>query len=308
MGSFIAGWGHCLPDKIMTNFDFEKILETSDSWIVERTGIKKRHIGGTTSELAQTAARNAIKAANATPDVINGLLLATSTPDKLVPPTSPGVLSKLGISGFTLDVNAACAGFVYAIVVADSLMKSGNYNNLIVIGADTLTKITDYSDRTTAVLFGDGAGALLISSDNTTEDFLLGYDLEVDGSLEDLLYCEHGQFIKMQGKEVFRKAVRASLNSAIKVLDSTGVDPKQVYYVPHQANLRIMQAVAERLGIPQEKTISIIDKIGNTSSSSIPIAISMMAEEDKFKNGDLLLLSGFGAGMTFGTALVRWGK
>jgi 3-oxoacyl-[acyl-carrier-protein] synthase-3 len=309
MGTFISGWGHCLPEKVLTNQDFESMLDTSDQWITERTGIKERHVGGTTFELATAAASMALKNANLENDVVNGVILATSTPDKMVPATSPNVLNSLGINqGFAFDLNAACAGFVYGLVVGDSLLRNANYQNIILIGADTLSRITDYSDRTTAVLFGDGAGALVLTKSKDSNDFLLGYDLAADGSLENLLYCNHGGFLKMEGKEVFRKAVRASCDSALRVLEKTNVDPSQIYYIPHQANIRIMQAVGERLKIKPENTISVIDKIGNTSSSSIPIALSIMAEKNFFKDGDLLLLSGFGAGMTFATALIRWGR
>ena len=304
-GTSIAGWGTSLPDKIVTNFDLEKILDTNNDWIVERTGIRERRLGGTTESLATAATIKALKTADLDLDSYGGLILATTTPDKTTPGTSALIHKNLGISGFAFDINAACAGFIYSFVVAHQMVKSLN-RPIVVVGADTLSRITDMTDRSTAILLADGAGALVIAPSNE-EDCLLGYDLQVDGNLEDILYCDLGGYLKMNGKEVFKRAIRAAEKSTNKVVEEAGYSMSDIdLLVPHQANKRIMDALSERLGIPAQKCASVIERTGNTSSASVPLALIDSIESDSLKPGSLILMTGFGAGMTWGSALVRW--
>jgi 3-oxoacyl-[acyl-carrier-protein] synthase-3 len=304
MGARITGFGSALPERIVTNADFEKYLDTSDEWITSRTGIRERRFGGTTTSLAVEAGRNAITSAGLTPADIDFVILSTTTPDQTVPATSAEVTFQLGTSGAGMDINAACAGYVYALVTARGLIEMG-YHRILVIGADTLSKITDQHDRSTAVLFADGAGAVVLES-SEAETFL-GWDLGVDGSARPILYCDHGGYMYMEGQEVFKRAVRAMLESAQRALKQAGVTGDDVgLLVPHQANLRIIQAANERLGIPLERTALVLDKTGNTSSGSIPLALADAAGAGRLADGDLVLFTGFGAGMTWASALVRW--
>jgi 3-oxoacyl-[acyl-carrier-protein] synthase-3 len=306
MGTAITGWGSALPEKVITNDDFAARLDTSDEWIVERTGIRERHMGGSTSGLAIEAGQTALARAGVEPAAIDMLLLATTTPDKRVPATSSFVHHQLGLSGGAFDVNAACAGFVYALVSADALCRLGN-RRALVVGSDTLSTITDLEDRSTAVLFGDGAGAVVLEP-GAPDELVVASDLGVDGSAVPLLYAEHGGFLKMDGREVYRRAVRAELNSITKVLDTAGITPKDLaLFVPHQANLRIIEGVNQRIGISMEQTAVIVDRTGNTSAASIPLALCEAADQGRIHEGDLVLLSGFGAGMTWASAIVRWG-
>ncbi|MCI2974948.1 MAG: ketoacyl-ACP synthase III [Ferrimicrobium sp.] len=304
MGARITGFGSALPERIVTNAEFEKYLDTSDEWITSRTGIRERRFGGTTTSLAVEAGRNAITSAGLTPADIDFVILSTTTPDQTVPATSAEVTFQLGTSGAGMDINAACAGYVYALVTARGLIEMG-YHRILVIGADTLSKITDQHDRSTAVLFADGAGAVVLES-SEAETFL-GWDLGVDGSARPILYCDHGGYMYMEGQEVFKRAVRAMLESAQRALKQAGVTGDDVgLLVPHQANLRIIQAANERLGIPLERTALVLDKTGNTSSGSIPLALADAAGAGRLADGDLVLFTGFGAGMTWASALVRW--
>jgi 3-oxoacyl-[acyl-carrier-protein] synthase-3 len=304
MGARITGFGSALPERIVTNAEFEKYLDTSDEWIASRTGIRERRFGGTTTSLAVEAGRNAIASAGLTPADIDFVILSTTTPDQTVPATSAEVTFQLGTSGAGMDINAACAGYVYALVTARGLIEMG-YHRILVIGADTLSKITDQHDRSTAVLFADGAGAVVLES-SEAETFL-GWDLGVDGSARPILYCDHGGYMYMEGQEVFKRAVRAMLESAQRALKQAGVTGDDVgLLVPHQANLRIIQAANERLGIPLERTALVLDKTGNTSSGSIPLALADAAGAGRLAHGDLVLFTGFGAGMTWASALVRW--
>jgi len=305
-GAAITGWAAALPDTVVTNADFEARLDTSDAWIVERTGIRERRFGGTTSGLAVEAGRAALKQAGVEASDVDLLILSTTTPDKKVPATSSAVHAELGCRGAAFDLNAACAGFVYALVAAVSMFQAG-FQRALVIGSDTLSRITDQEDRGTAVLFADGAGAVVVEAVPGRE-LVLAHDLGLDGSLTTILYCDHGEFIKMEGKEVFRRAVRASVDSALDVLGAAGATADDVaLFVPHQANQRIIDAVAGRLGIPPERWAIVLDRIGNTSSGSVPIAVAEAADEGRLHDGDLVLLSGFGAGMTWASALIRWG-
>ncbi|MDA8117560.1 MAG: ketoacyl-ACP synthase III [Actinomycetota bacterium] len=305
LGSKITGWGAALPGTVITNEDFEKRLDTSDAWITERTGIKERRVGGTTASLSIEAAQKAIAAAGLTPADIGMLVLSTTTPDQTVPATSATVQAELGLTCGAFDVNAACAGFVYALVVGHSMILSG-VEHVLVIGADTLSRITDMEDRSTAVLFADGAGAVVLS--RTEENNFLSWDLGVDGTLVPILYCDHGGYLRMEGREVFKRAVLAMVSSAQAALERAGITTDDVaLVVPHQANIRIIEAANNRLGIPMERTAIVLDKTGNTSSGSIPLALAAAADMGRIHPGDYVLFCGFGAGMTWASAVVRWG-
>jgi 3-oxoacyl-[acyl-carrier-protein] synthase-3 len=302
----VTGWGTALPDTVVTNAMLEARLDTSDAWIVERTGIRERRMGGTTSELAVEAGRAALARAGLEPADVDLLVLSTTTPDQMVPATSSWVHHELGLAGAAFDLNAACAGFVYALVVARSMLAAG-HRRALVIGADTLSRITDQEDRGTAVLFGDGAGAIVIEAVEGHE-MLLASDLGLDGSARPLLYCDHGGYMYMDGKEVFRRAVRVTVDSALRAFERAGVGAEDIaLFIPHQANLRIVDAVNQRLGLDREHSALVLDKTGNTSSASIPLALAAAADEGRLSDGDLVLFSGFGAGMTWASAIVRWG-
>jgi 3-oxoacyl-[acyl-carrier-protein] synthase-3 len=263
-------------------------------------------MGGTTSELAIDAGRAALKCAGVDGADVDLLVLATTTPDQAIPATSSAVHDALGLRGGAFDLNAACAGFVYALVTADALLRVG-HQRALVVGSETLSKVTDQDDRSTAVLFGDGAAAVVLEA-GTPDDLVLAYDLGVDGSATPLLYADHGGFIQMEGREVFRRAVRAELESIQNVLARAGVGPQDItLFVPHQANVRIIEAVNQRVGITMEQTAVVLDRTGNTSAASIPLALAEAADAGRVSEGDLVLLSGFGAGMTWASAVIRWG-
>jgi 3-oxoacyl-[acyl-carrier-protein] synthase-3 len=305
MGMRILGWGSALPDKIVTNSDLEKTLDTSDAWIVERSGIRERRIGESTAELAIGAGRQALQRADVDPASIDLMILATTTPDQTVPATSAHVQDALELGGGAFDLNAACSGFVYSLVIANGMLGSGT-DRILVIGAETLSRITDWTDRNTAVLFGDGAGALVLES-TPDEGQLLAWDLGLDGSSRDILKTEVGGTIEMDGREVFKRAVRAMVDSASRTLERAKVQPEEIkLIVPHQANIRIIQAACDRLGIDRERAALVLDRTGNTSSASIPLALVDAIENDRLEKNDLVLLTGFGAGMTWGSALLRW--
>ena len=306
-GAAITGWGIALPDKIVTNADFAARLDTSHEWIVERTGIHERRHGGSTGSLAVEAGEVALAKAGVAASGIDLLILSTTTPDQAVPASSSAVNAQLGCAGAAFDLNAACAGFVYSIVTAVAMLGTG-YERALVIGADTLSRITDQEDRTTAVLFADGAGAVVIEARDDRQ-LLLSHDLGVDGTLTSILYADHGGYIAMEGREVFRRAVRASVDSAVKVLEAAGVTADDIaLFVPHQANQRIIDAAVQRLGLSPEKSAIVLDRTGNTSSGSMGIALAEAADEGRLHDGDLVLLSGFGAGMTWASAVLRWGS
>ncbi len=306
MGAAITGWASALPPRIVTNDDFAARLDTSDAWISERTGIRSRHMGGTTSGLAVEAGREALRRAGCDPAEIQLLVLATTTPDKAVPATSSVVHHELGLRGGAFDVNAACAGFVYALVVADAMLAAISAPTLV-IGADTLSRITDQDDRSTAVLFADGAGAVVLEP-RPGPDLLVASALGVDGSATPLLYADNGGFMQMDGREVFRRAVRVNVDSIGRVLATAGLTTKDIaLFVPHQANLRIIEAVNQRIDFPTERTAIVLGHTGNTSSASVPIALAEAAGAGRISDGDYVLLSGFGAGMTWASAVIRWG-
>jgi len=304
-GGRIIGWGTALPERVITNADLSAMMDTNDEWITERTGIKRRHVGGSTASLSVASARKAIAMAGVDPATIDGLVLSTTTPDRAVPATSATVQNELGLRCGAFDVNAACSGFVYAYVVAQGLLAIGA-KRLLVIGTDTLSRITDWSDRGTAILFADGSGACIVDATPDAGQ-LLGWDLDADGSLEHLLYAEVGGYIHMDGKEVFRRAVRIMVDSAKKSLAKAGLSVDDIKLcVPHQANLRIIDAACRNLGIPLERTAIVLQETGNTSSASIPLALFDAADRGRLQNGDIVLLVGFGAGMTAASAVLEW--
>jgi 3-oxoacyl-[acyl-carrier-protein] synthase-3 len=301
----ITGWGTALPDKVLTNADLESILDTSDEWIVERTGIHERRIGGTTASLASEAGADALTRAGLTGADIDNVLVATSTPDMTMPATASLVHEQLGVRGGAFDLNAACSGFVYGLVVAAGLAALGTSRQLL-IGSETMSRITDWDDRGTAILFADGAGAVVIESVDGAGD-LLGYDLAAEDDTTHLLYTEHGGYLRMEGREVFRRAVRSTLESIDRTLDHAGLSMGDVdLFVPHQANVRIMEAIAERLDYGMDRVAVVLDRTGNTSSASIPLALADAAANDRLRPGHVVLLAGFGAGMTAATAVLRW--
>ena len=305
MGMRILGWGTALPDKVVTNADLEKTLDTSDEWIVDRSGIRERRIGDSTTDLAVGAGRAAIEKAGVDPASVGLMILATTTPDQQVPATSAQVHYELGLGGGAFDLNAACSGFVYGLVAANGLLNAGT-KRILVVGAETLSRITDWSDRNTAVLFGDGGGALLVEA-VPDEGQLLGWDLGLDAEAREILQADHGGYIQMDGREVFKRAVRVMVDSSKRTLEQAKVRPDEVkLVVPHQANIRIIQAACDRLGIEREKAALVLHRTGNTSSASIPLALVDAIEQGRLEDGDLVLLAGFGAGMTWGSALIRW--
>lgn len=304
-GAAITGWGRALPERVVTNDDLARTMDTSDAWIRERTGIARRHVGGTTAGLSAESGRRALEMSGVAPESIDAVVLATTTPDRTVPATSATVAHALGLRCGAFDVNAACSGFVYALAVAHGLVAMG-YERILVIGTDTLSRITDWTDRNTAILFADGSGAAVLEAVDGPGE-LLAFDLDADGAAEDLLYCEVGGFIHMDGKEVFRRAVRIMVDSAEKSMRLAGVTADEVaLVVPHQANTRIISAACERLGVPESRTAVVLDETGNTSSASIPLALFDAADAGRLTPGDLVLLVGFGAGMTAASALIRW--
>ena len=305
-GIVVRSCGIAVPDKVLTNDDLAARLDTSDAWITERTGIRERHIGGTTSSLAAEAGQQALDRAGVAAADIDMLVLATTTPDAMVPSTASTVQELLGIPGGAFDINAACSGFVYGLAVSAGLAATGT-DRILLVGAETLSRITDWDDRKIAVLVGDGAGAVVVEAVEGPGN-LLSHNLHSDGSLRHLLYCDHGGYLFMDGQEIFRKAVRVVVESANQALDDSGVGIDEItMLIPHQANLRIIQAACQRLGIPEERTAIVIDRYGNTSSASIPLALDHALETGRVNNGDLLLLTGFGGGMSWASAVLRWG-
>jgi 3-oxoacyl-[acyl-carrier-protein] synthase-3 len=304
-GGVITGWGTALPEKVLTNDDLSKMMDTSDDWIRERTGIHQRHVGGSTASLSVESGRRAIEMAGIDPLSIDALVLSTTTPDRAVPATSARVQHELGLSCGAFDINAACSGFVYGLATAHGLIAMGA-NKVLLIGTDTLSRITDWTDRNTAILFADGSGAAVIEAVEGQGE-MLAWDIAADGSLEPLLYAEIGGFLHMDGKEVFRRAVRIMVDSAQKSLANAGLTIEDIaLIVPHQANTRIIKAACERLGAPLEKTAIVLHRTGNTSSASIPLALFDAVDAGRLQRGDLVMMVGFGAGMTAASSIIRW--
>lgn len=320
----IIGLGTYVPEKVMTNFDFEKIVDTTDEWIRTRTGVKERRFASpeqATSDLCIEAAKKAFSNSKIGPEDIDMVIVATCTPDYPVPSTSCIVQKKLGITGGALDVNAACSGFVYALTVATGLIKSGLNKKILVIGAEILSKITDMQDRNTCVLFGDGAAAAILSEVEEGYGILashLGADGDLNGaltvpaggtrnpaSIETIEKREH--FLKMRGQEVFKFAVNALPNAAEESLKKAGLTPKDVdLYIPHQANSRIIEAAAKKLDVPMEKFFMNMERYGNTSAASIGLALGEALEKGLIKKGDIIEFVGFGAGLTYAALTMKW--
>jgi len=310
----IVSSGSFLPQKILTNDDLSKIVETDNEWIVQRTGINKRHIAAEnelSSDMGFCAAKMAIEKAKIDVNDVDLIICATSTPDhKGFPSTAALVQKKLGITKFipAFDINAACSGFVYAMTIADNMMKSGNFKYTLVIGVDKLSSIVDWSDRSTCVLFGDGAGAILIKHNNEANEHnsaILDSTIHCDASLTDILHTNNG-IINMNGREVFKNAVIQLSNSIKNILEKNNVSVDEIKaIIPHQANYRILQSISEKLAIPYEKFVVTVDEHANTSAASIPLAFDMKGVK-MLQKGDLFLLCGVGAGFTWGCNLVRF--
>ncbi len=319
INSKILGTGSYLPEKVVTNDDLAKLVETSDEWIAERTGIRRRHIAGdheSVAFMATEAAKRAMEMAGVQANEIDLIIVGTATSDRLFPSTACLVQAKLGLGGITaFDVTAACSGFVYAMSVADKFIKTGACKKALVIGAEALSRIVNWQDRTTCILFGDGAGAVVLGA--SEEPGLLSTHIHADGSYEDLLFCPNPlpngpdkdvpQHIVMRGNEVFKVAVRTLSAIVDTTLEANGMTKKDVdWLVPHQANMRIITATAQKLDLPMDRVIVTIDETGNTSGASIPIALDKGVRDGKIKRGQLLLLEAFGGGFTWGSALIRF--
>jgi 3-oxoacyl-[acyl-carrier-protein] synthase III len=306
----IVGIGRFLPEKVVTNADLEKIMDTSDEWIRTRTGIEERRIADdntNTSDMGYAAAQKAIQDAGISPLDIDLILVATVTPDQPFPSVACMLQERLGAKkAAAMDVSAACAGFMYGIVTGKQFVESGAYKHVLVVGVEKLSKVTDWNDRNTAVLFGDGAGAVIIGevSDNRG---ILSFELGADGTGAKHLYQD--EYIIMNGREVFKFAVRQMGESCINVLNKAGLTKEDVdFLIPHQANIRIMEASRQRLELPIEKMSKTVHKYGNTSAASIPISLVEEIEAGKIKDDDLIVMVGFGGGLTWGAIAIRWGK
>ena len=322
----IGGLGVAVPERVVTNADFEKSLDTSDQWIVERTGIRERRIAGPEQSLAslsQDAAKIALAQAGITPLDLDAIVLGTATPDRLLPSTACDLQALLGAdNAAAFDISAACPGFIYGLTVAEGLIAAGQHKHVLVVGAEKLSTITDFTDRSTAILFGDGAGAAVLRRSSGNGKGLLSTFIKSDGKLAPLLYrpgggaCdpisdkvvrERSHFIKMAGREVFKAAVLAMSESCDEALTRAGLSADQIdLLIPHQANIRIIEATAKHAGVPMEKVMVNVDRFGNTSSASIPLAIDQAVREGRIKPGMVLLLVAFGAGFTWGSVVIRW--
>jgi 3-oxoacyl-[acyl-carrier-protein] synthase-3 len=317
--SRIVGTGSYLPEKVLTNFDLEKLMDTSDSWIRERTGIESRHIaadGETTVDLAEHAARRALEAAGLRPQDVDFIAFGTTTPDLVFPNCGVILQSRLGCRGGpAFSVETACSGFMYALSIADKYVKCGEAKRALVIGSETLSRITDWSDRSTAILFADGAGAVVLTP--SEDPGILSTHLHADGQYKDMLYCGSGVSkgfgadyklaISMVGSEVFKSAVTLLSRAVDETLAANGLDRSAIdWLVPHQANLRIIQAIARKLSLPMERVILTVQDHGNTSAASVPLALDRAVRDGRIKRGDRLLLEAFGGGFTWGSALVRY--
>ncbi|KUF11779.1 beta-ketoacyl-ACP synthase III [Pseudoponticoccus marisrubri] len=317
----VIGVGHYLPDRIVENAEFEKTLDTSDEWIRARSGIERRHFaaeGQGTSDLATRAARAALKDAGVAPDELDAIILATSTADLTFPSAATMVQAELGMTkGYAFDVQAVCAGFIYALANANALIVSGQARRVLVIGAETFSRIMDWTDRSTCVLFGDGAGALVLEATDGTgsnEDRgILSTDLNSDGRFRDILYVDGGVstqstgHLRMQGKEVFRHAVEKLASTATTALNKIGMTADQLdWVVPHQANIRIIQGTAKKLGLPMERVVVTVQDHGNTSAASIPLALSVGKAKGQIREGDVLVTEAIGGGLAWGSVVLRW--
>lgn len=321
--SIIIGCGSYLPEKILTNADLAKKVDTTDEWIEQRTGIKERRIaakGEKTSDMATRAAERALKMAGIVGSDIDAVILATTTPDQVFPATAVTVQDNIGMGdkGFAFDVQAVCSGFVYALSIADNFIKAGQIRRALVIGAEHFTSLLDWNDRTTCVLFGDGAGAVVLEADDTAKGTkedrgILSTHLHSEGTHRGLLYVDGGPsstgtigHVKMNGKEVFRHAVTRMSEVVMESLTANNISPSEIkWLVPHQANKRIIDSTAEKLELAPEKVVLTVSKHGNTSAASIPLALTEAVEDGRIKKGDLILMEAMGGGLTWGAALVR---
>ncbi|MEZ5379114.1 MAG: beta-ketoacyl-ACP synthase III [Acidimicrobiales bacterium] len=305
-GLRFAGIGTALPANVVTNDKLSEQMDTSDEWIRERTGIGSRRLGSTTSELAIAAARAAIEQSGIDQATISQVILATTTPDYIMPGTAPAVAHALGLECGAFDVQAVCSGWVYGMVVANGMLLQG-LDNVLLIGADAMEQITDYTDRGTGILFGNGAGAAILQRNPSASGELLGWDLGSNGKHVHILYSEHGKTMSMDGKEVFRQAVTVMQRSTRAALDMAGLDIDDVdFVIPHQANVRIVEAAWKRLGFSMDQTGLVLDHTGNTSSASIPLALGEAVADGRITDGKIVLFLGFGAGMTWGANVLRW--
>lgn len=323
----IKGTGSCVPERIVPNSYFEKIVNTTSEWIVARTGIKTRRMiepGQALSDLATQASERALEMAGLSPEKLDIIIVGTSSADMLTPSAACILQHRLGAQNAVgFDVNAACPGFIYGLAVAQKFMQDGSYHHALVVGGEIVSNRLDYKDRGTCVLFGDGAGAVVLGHSNRNGDGeILNIRLQSDGNLWSLIHVPGGgsrippsqqmleeslQYLKMQGNEVFKYAVRTMVDSSQKTMESKGITPDEIdWFIPHQANMRIMEVVAERLGVPLEKVIVTVDKYGNTSAASIPTALDESVRSGKIRRGDLILVSSFGAGLTWAAALFRY--
>lgn len=318
----VAGVGSYLPERVMTNDDMSKIVDTTSDWIVKRTGIRQRHIaadGETTSDLATAAAKRALEHSGISPQEIDLVILATSTPDNTFPATAVAVQHRLGITqGAAFDVQAVCSGFVYAMTVADSFIRAGNARNVLVIGAETFSRILDWTDRTTCVLFGDGAGAAVLRAEEILagekERGILTCHLRSDGAHKEKLFVDGGPsstqttgHLRMQGKEVFKHAVGMISDVVTDAFEASGTSSDELtWFIPHQANKRIIESSADKLGIDMKKIVMTVEDHGNTSAASIPLAMDVAVKDGRVKRGDLVMLEAMGGGFTWGSVLLRW--
>ncbi|REJ08450.1 beta-ketoacyl-ACP synthase III [Halobacillus trueperi] len=312
MNAGFLGVGHYAPEKVLTNKDLEKMVETSDEWIRTRTGIEERRIASDemdTSDLAFRAAEEALKDADMKAEELDMILVATVTPDTPFPSVATMLQHRLGANKVAaMDLSAACAGFMYGVITAKQFIETNAYKNILVVGVEKLSKITDWTDRNTCVLFGDGAGAAVIGPVSDDKG-ILSFELGADGAGGPHLYQTPEDTLSMNGREVFKFAVRQMPESSVNVVKKIGLSEQDVdYLVPHQANIRIMEAARQRLGIPEEKMSTQVKRYGNTSSASIPIALSEDVKAGKIKDNDLVVLVGFGGGLTWGAVALRWGK
>jgi 3-oxoacyl-[acyl-carrier-protein] synthase-3 len=326
--SRIAGTGRAVPDRVLTNDDLSRMVDTSDAWIVERTGIRERHIldpSLAASDLATEAGRKACQKAGVDPSAVDCIIVGTVTGDCPFPATATFVQKKLGAAagGCAFDLSAACAGFLYGVSIGDAFLRAGQFKNILVIGVEVLSRIIDWTDRATCVLFGDAAGAVLMTAgDEQSQGRVLSTHLFADGSLAEILWQPVGgsrepatpdalaakrQFVQMNGREVYKHAVRNMATGARTALDTNGFKPEDVaWVVAHQANLRILEGVSERVGIPMSRFFTNVDRYGNTSSASVPTALDEAIEQGKLKPGDLILFAALGGGLAWASAAVRW--
>jgi 3-oxoacyl-[acyl-carrier-protein] synthase III len=322
----VASVGVAVPPGVLTNADLTRMLDTSDAWIVERTGIRERHIARaeeTVAMLSQEASERAMASAGVTADQLDAIVLATASPDRLLPSTACDLQALLGAeNAAAFDIGAACPGFVYALTVAEGLIASGQSETVLVVGAEKLSTITDFQDRSTAILFGDGAGAAIVRRSSRPGRGILATFIKSDGRLAPLLYrpgggsadpiservvCERSHYMKMAGREVFKAAVRTMADACDEALSRAGVTADQVdLLVPHQANLRIIEAIAKHAGFPMSRVMVNVERYGNTSSASIPLALEQAVEEGRVGPGSVILMVAFGAGFTWGSAVIRW--